>query len=165
MRPGLDAEAARQRVARLQDCAGACVERRVYYPFFRYGVSARVRWLFGHERLEFDCVVDARNGRAASADELTVDDLVVGDDECMRAVTGEADARHSAQRYAAHSLGKAMRMLGNFNLSLDARGLVHRPYWIVRTGTIRVLVDAVTGDLHPLACLPCETAPAAPASD
>lgn len=151
MRAALDSSAAVKRIAGLVEGAVAEAERRVFYPYYHFGARGRLRWLFGERRLEFDCLVDARTGRAASADALALDTLTVDDAEVLGATHEAVEAEPRARRYARHALGKGFRLLGDFNLELDCAGLVHRPYWIVRTGTSRVLVDAVTGDLHPLA--------------
>jgi len=44
-------------------------------------------------------------------------------------------------------------MLGNFNLALDPARLEHRLCWIVRDEAERVLVDAMTGEVRPLAAM------------
>lgn len=149
MRASLDRGAARSLVAELSG-GPAEIERRVYYPYFRFGVSGLLRWLFGSRTLRTECLVDARTGRASTADSLSVDRLMVVDEERLAAVKAPDEADRLARRYATHALGRGLRVLGNLHIQLDGGELVHRPFWIVRSDSTRVLVDAVTGELHPL---------------
>lgn len=149
MRASLDGSAARSLVFALSGEA-AEIERRVYYPYFRFGVSGLLRWLFGRRRLRTECLVDARTGRASTADGLNVERLTVTAGERLAAARGPDEAARLARRYATHALGRGLRVLGNLHVELDGGELVYRPFWIVRSGDTRVLVDAVTGELHPL---------------
>jgi hypothetical protein len=149
MRASLDRGSARSLVSGLTG-DDAEIERRVFYPYFRFGVSGLLRWLFGRRRLRTNCLVDARTGRASTSDRLVLELLTVTDDERLRPVQAHDAAARQAHRYATHALGRSLRVLGDLDIELDEGGLVHRPFWIVRSGRVRVLVDAVSGELHPL---------------
>jgi hypothetical protein len=150
MRSSVSAESAMRRVAGLLD-AEAAIERRVFYPWYHFNATGCLRSLFGRRRIEIDCLVDARSGRAASADALTLDRVLPAAGETLDAQQDIEASRRKAERYASHALGRRFRLLGRFDLRLDEPRLVHRPYWIVRAGAERVLLDAVTGEVHPLA--------------
>lgn len=150
MRASLTADHATKLVARLTGEPEVSIEQQIYYPFFHFAASARLRWLFGERRMCLDCLVDARTGRAASADALTIERIEAEPKACVAAVKDGQVAEKNARRYASHALGRSFRVLGNFNLELAPAVLVHRPYWVVRAADHSVLVDAVTGDVHPL---------------
>ena len=150
MRASLTADDAVAKVARLVEEPDSRIEQQLFYPYFHFAVTGRLRWLFGERHMHIDCLVDARTGRAASADALTLDRLQVRSGDCVDASQDRHGAETNARRYACHALGKSLRVLGNFNLALSAASLVHRSFWVVRAGELSVLVDAVTGDLHPL---------------
>ena len=126
------------------------IERRVYYPYFRYVVRGALRWLFGKRAIRVDCLIDARTGRAATADEFDIESVPADSAERLPARHSAGESRKSAERYTRHSLGRACRVLASFHLRADQGELVHRPYWIVRAAGHRLLVDGVTGELHPL---------------
>lgn len=149
MRPSVTAESATSRVARLLG-EETSIERRVLYPWYHIAISGRLRWLFGHRRIDFRCLVDARTGRAASTDELALDHVMPAAGEALDVLQDAGTARRAASRFASHVLGRRFRMLGHFDLRAGDVRVVHRPYWIVRAGPERLLLDAVTGELHPL---------------
>ena len=152
MRESLDRYAACSLVCRLAD-GPAEIERRIYYPYFRFGISGLLRWLFGRRTLQTRCLVDARTGRASTADSLSLERRAAIEEDRLRGVTAPDEARRLARRYATHALGRGLRVLGNLHIDVDGGELVYRPFWIVRSGSTRVLVDAVTGELHPLAAV------------
>jgi len=151
MRASLTADDAVAAVARLIEDPDCRAERQLFYPYYHFAVTGRLRWLFGVRHMHIDCLVDARTGRAASADSLMLDHLQIDSRDRVSALKDGVEAESSARRYASHALGRSLRVLGNFNLALSRAALVHRPFWVVGAGAVSVLVDAVTGELHPLA--------------
>lgn len=159
MRASLDRRAARRLVDRLLGAGDARVERQVYYPYYRYAVSGQLRWLFGRRRVGTECLVDARTGRAATADAVRAERRRVADEHCLPVARPARDAGRSARRYATHALGRRFRLIANLRLRVSGGALLHRPFWIVRAGRLRVLVDAVSGELHPLAAAAADARP------
>ncbi|MEM9209671.1 MAG: hypothetical protein AAGA61_10505 [Pseudomonadota bacterium] len=132
------------------DAATPVVEHRVYYPYFRFCVTGVLRWLFGARRINVSCLIDARTGRAATADAFDVETVSVAPTQQLAVQQCVSAGRGLAERYTRHSLGRAFRMLTTFRLHADAGVLIHRPYWVVRASGHRFLVDGVTGEFHPL---------------
>ena len=55
-----------------------------------------------------------------------------------------------AQRTVTHRMGKKLRMIASFDISIVPRGMVHKRFWIVQSIEAKVMVDSTTGSLHPL---------------
>ena len=83
MRESLDRYAACSLVCRLAD-GPAEIERRIYYPYFRFGISGLLRWLFGRRTLQTRCLVDARTGRASTADSLSLERRAAIEEDRLR---------------------------------------------------------------------------------
>ena len=150
IRQGLATGAAVERVRQL--CGGSpMLERELLYPYYRFAANGRLRFLFGERKLNVDCLIDARTGHAATADAFDVVARHCEAEACLDAIRTPAEARRLAQRYATHALSRGYRIAANFNLQLVDRGVVHRPFCIVASGGDRLLVDRVSGELHPLA--------------
>ncbi len=130
--------------------AAPTIERRVYYPYIRYVVRGALRWLFGEREIRVDCLIDARTGRASTADEFAIEAVAAETADQLPARQSAGASRRLAERYTRHSLSRAYRVLTTFRLRADGGELVHRPYWIVRAAGHRLLVDGITGELHPL---------------
>ena len=47
-------------------------------------------------------------------------------------------------------MGKKLRMIASFDISIVPRGMVHKRFWIVQSIEAKVMVDSTTGSLHPL---------------
>lgn len=149
IRPCIDAAAAVDRVREL--CGGAAaLERELLYPYHHFGVRGRLRSLFGAREVSAECLVDARTGHAATADAFTVVRRSCGDEGCLAPIVSATEARRRAERYSTHALGRAWRIAADFRLELTVHGIVHRPFCVVAGGGRRLLVDRVTGEMHPL---------------
>lgn len=148
-RSEFDAAAA---IERVRDLAGGSpvLECQLLYPYFHFGISGRLQSLLGSRALAVECLVDARTGHAATADAFDADRVPCSDEVCLAATWSQADAARQARRYATHALGRAYRIAANLHLELSAHGIVHRPFCIVTIAGRRLLVDRVTGELHPL---------------
>lgn len=151
MRRRVGPDAAASSVAALAGEADRGVAAAVYYPFHAWSATGRLRTLAGTRRVACYGVVDARTGDVATSDPLDTEELAVAPDALLAARHGSADALRMARSFAAHALRRRLRVICDFRLELSELGLVYRPYWIVRAGAALVLVDAVTGGLHPLA--------------
>ena len=143
------------------DHAAACVdgerafehERRVFYPYYRFRIDASSRALWRTRHFATECLVDARTGRAATAEELRVLRQSVDSNEVLLATLDATRAHQVAMRYASHALSRSFKVVRNFGLQLTDAGIVHRPFEIVCVEGSRLLFDTLTGDVHPLADL------------
>ena len=59
-------------------------------------------------------------------------------------------AQRAAQRCVTNALCRKLRTLADFRLELEARGVVHKLFWVIPSGAERVLVDSVTGGWYPM---------------
>ena len=151
MQSAFDERAILERVATLvPGGARPEIEGRVYYPYFRYVVRGALRWLFGRRPFEVDCLVDARTGHAATADSFVIETVSSEADSRLPVRQDPGAGRRQAERYTRHALGRAFRVLAGFRLRADEGELVHRPFWVVRASGTRLLVDGVSGELHPM---------------
>ena len=139
-------------VASVAGVTAAAVDRQIYYPYHWYRAAGSAPGLFGRRRVSLSCLVDACNGIVSTADSFALDDVTVSGALLVAARHEACDAAVAAQRYVTHALGRGLRTIANFNVDLDHRGVVHKPFWVLRCGESRVLLDGVTGRLHPLAC-------------
>ena len=122
----------------------------VIYPYYCFDANCSVPTLAGRKELSLICLVDAVNGLGATADnfELKTENL-----SAARLLPVELDAEAAseiAQRTVTHRMGKKLRMIASFEVSLAPRGVVHKRFWIVQSSDARVMVDSTTGNLHPL---------------
>ena len=131
----------RDEIERLSPRARA--EIRVYYPYHWFVSRAPGR------RVHF--LVDARTGLVATADPFHTETREVAAEDVLDAAVGEDEARQRVRRHAARTQYRAG------NGGLFDNGLVHKPFWILSLSSppgkrLRMLVDGITGRVHPLAC-------------
>jgi len=122
----------------------------VIYPYYCFDANCSVPTLAGRKEIKLICLVDAVNGLGATADnfELKTEALPVS-----KLLPVELDTRAAtdiAQRTVTHRMGKKLRMIASFDVSIVPRGMVHKRFWIVQSSDARVMVDSTTGNLHPL---------------
>lgn len=127
------------------------IDRRVYYPYHWYRAAGSAPGLFGRRPISLSCLVDACNGVAGTADSFAVDKTTVSAAALIAARQEPDDVSLAARRYVTHALGRGLRTVADFSVDLDHRGIVHKSFWVLCCGECRVLVDGVTGQLHPLA--------------
>ena len=128
IRSNVDSDEALKILRGYAGCGDARIERRLFYPYYHVVANGRLRWLFGERRLKLDCLIDARTGRASSADAPVVEQLEVSESERLVARNDATTAIAAARRYASHALSRGLKVLGNFNLDLRDAELVHRPF-------------------------------------
>ena len=122
----------------------------VIYPYYCFDANCSVPTMAGRKEISLICLVDAVNGLGATADnfELKTETLPVS-----KLLPVELDiqaATDIAQRTVTHRMGKKLRMIASFDVSIVPRGMVHKRFWIVQSSDARVMVDSTTGNLHPL---------------
>lgn len=126
------------------------LQPEVIYPYYCFDANCSVPTLAGRKEISLICLVDAVNGLGATADnfELKTETLAAS-----RLLPIELDAQAAtdiAQRTVTHRMGKKLRMIASFDVTLVPRGVVHKRFWIVQSSDARVMVDSTTGNLHPL---------------
>ena len=144
------ANAALQNVHAVREDIAGIVEQELLYPYFQYRAKCSVPTLIGRQELSIDCLVDGINGHGATADPFLTDQRTVPDEYLLRAEISKDEAAKIAKRTVIHQLGKKTRMIAPFEVSLEVAGLIYRNFWIVRIGDSRIMIDSVTGNMHPL---------------
>ena len=150
IREDFDAGAATRAVAETAGASDVRVERTIYYPYHWYRVAGSAPTWVGRRPFTVTCLVDARSGAASTADRFTVEPATVSAGALLLPRTEAIDATRQAERYLSHALGRRLRAIASFGLTLDHRGLVYKAYRILRCDGTGVLLDGVTGELHPL---------------
>lgn len=150
IREQFDAPAALQSIQAAGRNVAATVERKLVYPYYRFNASCRVPTLIGKQHLSVECLVDGINGLGATADPFSTDRLRVPEEVLLKPGISKDEAAKIAQRTVTHQLGRKLRMIAPFDVSLASTGIVYRSFWIVRIGGGRIMIDSVTGCTHPL---------------
>lgn len=135
-----------------EQTAGIAVafERSVLYPYLWFTAQCSVPTIGGRKAISVDCLVDGVNGHGATTDAFLTDTVRLSDEtQLPRGITRDA-SRRTAQRTVTHRLGKKLKMIAPFDVRLEERGTVYKRFWIVRVGDGRVMIDSVTGSMHPL---------------
>lgn len=137
-------------VASLTGDVEASVEKEMIYPYYCFGANCSVPTLAGRKEVSMLCLVDAVNGLGATADNFELKKETVCGEHLLDADIEAGEAAAIAQRTVTHRLGRKLRTITSFDVSVTSRGLVHKRFWIVRTREARVMVDSTNGGLHPL---------------
>ncbi len=138
------------RLHRASGVADITSERLVYYPYFRFAVKAKLPALFGAKDVALEVLVDAINGTGFTAETLVPVTMPVDRDAILEYRHVEDTALRIAQRTATNALTKRARTVAGFDMQLDARGIVYRPFLILDAAGTAMLADTVTGALHAL---------------
>ncbi len=125
-------------------------ESKIYYPYYWFTAECETRTLFGKKQFPANCLVDACNGLGATADPFEVEATSAASDAILAIRTNPEMAEKSAHRFLSHNLGRATKMIGNFNIDLESRGVIFKTYWLIKCEGTLVMVDATTGNLHKL---------------
>ncbi len=137
-------------VASLTGDVEASIEEEMIYPYYCFAANCSVPTLVGRKNISLLCLVDAVNGLGATADSFELKTEIASGDRLLDADIEAGEAAAIAQRTVTHRLGKKLRTIASFDVSVAPRGLVHKRFWIVRTREARVMVDSTNGGLHPL---------------
>jgi hypothetical protein len=132
------------------DVSGVRGATCIHYPYYWYRAQGSAPGLFGRRSLTLDCLVDARSGIASTTDRFTIEERRPADSVQLAPDRSADIARAAAQRCLAHSLGRRLRTIADFQLNLDDRGLVYKTYWVVDCAGEDLLVDSGNGAFHPL---------------
>lgn len=150
IRPQVCGQEALQIVESTAGAGLAHLEQCIYYPYFRFEAQTQLRALFAKRRSRINCLVDGRRGHAATTDDFDVDADVTATGSALGCLFGTAAAERNARHFLSHALTRRLKTIANFDLDLTSLGIVYRKFWLVRCDGRIVMVDSVTGGLHPL---------------
>ena len=128
----------------------AKLESEVIYPYYCFDAECSVPTLAGRKELSLVCLVDAVNGLGATADNFALKNEAVTPESILPIELVGGAAADIARRTVTHRVGKKMRMIASFDVSIAPRGIVHKRFWIVQSSEVSMLVDSTNGSLHPL---------------
>lgn len=126
------------------------LEPEVIYPYYCFDAECSVPTLVGRKDISLICLVDAVNGLGATADSFELKKESLSPAMRLPVELELKTAVDIAQRTVTHRMGKKLRMIASFDVSIVPRGMVHKRFWIVQARDARVMVDSTTGGLHPL---------------
>ena len=150
IREQVDASAALQGIHAARGDVAGIVEQKMLYPYYRFKAGCKISTMLGKQDVAVDCLVDGINGLGATADPVISDQLNVTDENLLGPEISNSEAVKVAHRTVTHQLGKKLKMIAPFDVTLEAKGMIYRSFWIVRIGDRRIMVDSVTGGMHPL---------------
>ena len=150
IREQVDASAALQNIHAARGDVAGVIEQKLFYPYYRFKADCKVPTMIGKQDVAVDCLVDGINGLGATADPFITDKLMVTDENLLHPDISRDEAVKIAQRTVTHQLGKKLKMIAPFDVTLDAKGMIYRSFWIVRIGDSRIMIDSVTGGMQPL---------------
>jgi len=122
----------------------------VIYPYYCFDANCTVPTLAGRKEISLICLVDAVNGLGATADNFELKTETLPATRLLPIELDTQAATDIAERTVTHRMGKKLRMIASFDVSIVPRGIVHKRFWIVQSSDARVMVDSTTGNLHPL---------------
>ncbi len=122
----------------------------VIYPYYCFDANCSVPTLAGRKEIGLICLVDAVNGLGATADNFELKTEMLASHKILAIELDTQAATETAQRTVTHRMGKMLRTIASFDVSLVPRGMVHKRFWIVQSCEARVMADSTTGNLHPL---------------
>jgi len=146
----VDASAALQSIHAVRGDVAGVIEQKLAYPYYRFKAGCKVPTIIGRQDLFIDCLVDGINGLGATADPFSTNQLSVKIENVLKPELSNREAVKIAHRTVTHQLGKKLKMIAPFDVTLEARGMIYRSFWIISIGDRRIMVDSVTGGMHPL---------------
>ena len=150
IREQFDSATALQRVEAVTRDVSATIEQKLYYPYFGFTAQCTVRTMIGRKAVSVDCLVDGINGLGATADPFSTDEITVSDEMRLPSKILHDEAKRTAHRNLTHQLSKKLKMIAPFDVTLESNGTLYRGFWIVALGNGRIMIDSVTGGIHPL---------------
>ena len=128
----------------------AKLETEIIYPYYCFDAECSVPTLAGRKNIALVCLVDAVNGLGATADNFAFKKEAVPLKKRISIEVAKDAAANIAERTVTHRMGKKLRMIASFDVSIAPRGVVYKRYWIVQSSEASVMVDSSNGSLHPL---------------
>jgi hypothetical protein len=127
------------------------VQKLIYYPYYWVLFSYTVKTLIGKSRvINASCMVDMINNHAATTDKFEASIEAVPKDNILEYDYSEEEAFKTAKTYLTHAAIHKMKALLVPDYKVKERGIIYKPFWIVRCTNsnrhkFKVMVDAVTG--------------------
>jgi hypothetical protein len=128
----------------------AYIERKLYYPYYRFDARCSVPTFFGRRESAITCLVDAVTGASATSDRFAVRPATVNARSILQADLPADAAKPAAHRYLAHHIGRALRVISDFEIRLDSPERVYKAFWIAGVRNITFMIDSMTGLAHPV---------------
>ncbi len=131
-------------------------ERRLYYPYFWLQLRYAAHTFLGKSAVRLSCFVDSRTRIGATTDPFELERIDANERDIITARVDESEAHRIAERYTGYVLRNRRRAFVAPTIEVLSCQMVHKPFWIVTTRSLaqqpslRVLVDGITGGLHPL---------------
>jgi hypothetical protein len=150
IREQVDASAALQCIHTARGDIAGVIEQKLFYPYYRFQAGCKVPTMIGRQDVAVDCLVDGINGLGATTDPFATEQLRVTDENQLRPEISNREAAKVAHRTVTHQLGKKLKVIAPFDVTLEAKGMIYRSFWIIRIGDSRIMVDSVTGGTHPV---------------
>jgi len=145
-----DAVTALQRIASIAGDVSGTIEQKLLYPYFHFTAHCTVPTMIGRRAITVECLVDGINGTGATADPFASEKVMVPDE--MRLLPGvtEGAAARIARGTVTHELGRKLRMIAPFDVTLESSETIYRGFWVLGIGGGRIMLDSVTGGMHTL---------------
>jgi hypothetical protein len=146
----IDKQAALELAAPLSSADQLHIERALYYPYYHFSATCQVPTLFAKQALTADCLVDGRQGVAATADAFEVTTMSAEPASVLQSILPLTTAEQVASRYMSHLLTRKTRSIARFDVELEFSAIVHKEFWLLRCGQDNWIIDGVTGQVHPM---------------
>lgn len=146
----VDAASALRSIDTLAGAATASVERKMYYPYYRFTANCTVPTLFGRKAMTVNCLVDAVSGLGATAGDFSIAFATVSADALLQLAVSAQEAERAARRTISHQLSRKLRMIASFKMDIEPQSVVYKGFWIIRSQDTLLMVDSSSGCIHPL---------------
>ena len=131
----------------------ATFERNVFYPYHRFLADCTVATILGKKSLSVSCLVDGVNALGATTDPFDVKQTKVVAAEIMATKVTKDEAHRAAFGILRHQISRHLKMMAAFDIRLTKQEVVYKEFWILRSRNALIMVDSVTGGIHPLRTL------------
>lgn len=150
IRQQVDAASALRRIDALAGAGTASIERKMYYPYYRFTANCAVPTLFGRKPMTVNCLVDGMSGLGATAGDFSIEATTVSADALLQLAVSAQEANRAAHRTVSHQLSRKLRMIASFRVDIEAQNIVYKGFWIIRSQDTLIMVDSSSGCIHPL---------------
>ncbi len=150
IRQQVDAATALCSIDALAGAASARIERKMYYPYYRFTANCVVPTLFGKKSMIVNCLVDGVSGLGATAGNFSVESATVPADVLLQLDVSASAAESAARKTVTHQLSRKLRMIASFQVDIEPQDIVYKGFWIIRSQDTLVMVDSSSGCIHPL---------------
>ena len=150
IRQQVDAASALRSIDALAGAATASIERKMYYPYYRFKANCAVPTLFGRKTMTVNCLVDGVSGLGATSGAFSIDSATVPADAPLQLAVSAGEAERAARRTVSHQLSRKLRMIASFQVDIEPQSIVYKGFWIIRSQDTLVMVDSSSGCIHPL---------------